>query len=971
MKLFFRFLPMVVLTILLAIPFAFSVSAEDTPVLFVMDGGTGDGSSADNPLSTVDYYINEKAVSVSYQYLSPLYQAAHRLQYSGGTIVICGEIMIDDNKVQGNNFVFEDFIMPAHPDAVITFTSVWDGVDYRKTNGARLIFKGSATFASGGPTIFRDIDICTVGTDRLIAANCYNLTMDSGVACIPLNSDGTAMASPSASHYPHISGGNRYQNLARRDGDFTVTIQSGTYNNIDAGTFGINNNAYGNLQGNPHIVIGGSTTVMGSVYGTTHRATPLLSGDSSITINGGTIHGNIYATGGSGFGFAHSAFRLTIRGGTIHSSEILGKAKKLEANTETRIRYNPALSVLDLSDCSAALAISLASKAANFTQIILPAVRSGKVSDVTLPVKTQYFIGETYDPGGLRFTLTANGVASVIDYTPDNANFQFLPAIDQPLTVGNRSIDIYYGSTYVGRSRITVSDAPSLDIMGAQIKTDSEKQTLRFVGRLGGDVSGVTVTEYGFVIQPTEFFSEKSVGMPGATLINATGTSLTEQGGFRYFAGDVTDIPVEEYDIAFTAFAFMKLTYGGKEYTVYSDTIERSVRGVAEAACADNSREPSAKKAKLSENVLSATVSTPDKALIDSKIDKLLSNMKAMGSVKWVCNADMDFKDETQFTQNLQYTKGVTYTGIPYVAGNNGEVNLSQWLSICPDGGTYNGPNGWHTMFGSQCSTAVMRALQTVTNEHNYPAGYSIQYSLPKDTQPYYKAVGGYSVHPCTQMTQEIVQQQGSTNAERLENVYEAYTHAKKGDFMVSTWESPNGHILGHIRIVDSVHVVYKNGEIDSEKSYMLLTEQQATMNKKTFTTWKFKAKYLFKNLCNFTTASHKYIPIRLKGFESGYFATPYMTVRERNTPDNIANGLSGKIYSNYQIHEIRVTITDSAGKEVIMLETYPFTTLFYDLRRLDLNNTVAKLPAGRYHYELEVAYAEEKNTCVSFDFTK
>ena len=128
--------------------------------------------------------------------------------------------------------------------------------------------------------------------------------------------------------------------------------------------------------------------------------------------------------------------------------------------------------------------------------------------------------------------------------------------------------------------------------------------------------------------------------------------------------------------------------------------------------------------------------------------------------------------------------------------------------------------------------------------------------------------------------------------------------------------------------------------------------------------------KYKFNQLCS-TSTSAKYIPIRLKDFTTGYFETPYMTVRERNTPDNIANGLSGKIYSNYQITEVRVTITDSTGKEVIKLQDFPFTVLFYDVRYLDLDGSVAKLPAGKYHYELEVAYAEEKPTCVSFDFTK
>ncbi|MBE6563744.1 MAG: hypothetical protein E7655_00495 [Ruminococcaceae bacterium] len=972
MKTFSRSLLIALLAVVLAVPFALSASAEEAPVIFIKDGGKGDGSSADSPLSTVEYYIDQTVASTSLHFKSALYQAAHRLQYSGGTIVICGEILLDENNVQGNSNTTEDFFMPDHPDSHITITSVYNGVDYRKS-GARLILKTPAEFMSGGPLTFRDINICTMGTDRIVAGSGYDLIMDDGVACIPLDDNKNIIPSPATNRYPVLVGGHRYKNLQRREGDYTLTVNSGTYQRINAASYGFgsgSNDSYGRIYGNANLIINGTTKVLGDVCGASHREVSFLAGDSTITINGGSIGGKIYATGKGGFGVPNATFTLKINTSSISPSALEGKAASLSPSTDTVKHCNPAESILDLSDCSSATAAALAAKAKDFTQIILPAAKSAKASDVTFPAKTQYFVGETYDPAGLRFTLTSGTVKSVIDYTADNSHFQFYPAIDQPLTAGSKSIDVYYGSTYVGRSRITVSNAPSLDIMGAQIRTNSERQTLRFVGCLGDDVNGVTVKSYGIVVQPTEFFSEKSLDMPGATVINATGTSLTKMAGNLYFAGDVTNIPVEEYDRAFTAFAYMTVSYNGSDYTVYSDTIERSVRGVAEAACADASKEPAEKKTQLTENVLSATVSTPDQTLIDSKVEQMLENMRTMGSVKWLCNADMDFKDDSQFTGSLQYTKGVTYTGVPYIAGSNGNISLAQWLSICPDGGSFNGPTGWNTMPGNQCSSSVVRAMQSVTNTHKYFYGYSINYSLPKATHPYYDAVGGYTVHPCTMLTQEVVEQQGSTNAERFNAIYEAYTHAKKGDFMVSTWIHSAGNTLGHIRIVDSVHVVYKDGKIDPAASYMLLTEQQSSMDKTNHTTWRFEKKYKFNQLCS-TSTSAKYIPIRLKDFTTGYFETPYMTVRERNTPDNIANGLSGKIYSNYQIHEVRVTITDSTGKEVIKLQDFPFTIMYYDIRCLDLNGTVAKLPAGSYHYELEVAYAEEKPTCVSFDFTK
>jgi len=103
----------------------------------------------------------------------------------------------------------------------------------------------------------------------------------------------------------------------------------------------------------------------------------------------------------------------------------------------------------------------------------------------------------------------------------------------------------------------------------------------------------------------------------------------------------------------------------------------------------------------------------------------------------------------------------------------------------------------------------------------------------------------------------------------------------------------------------------------------------------------------------------------------TGYQETPLLSVSDRNTPENIKNGLMGKVYSNYQLTHVRVTITDNAGKQVGMYETYPYTVQYVSLNSLDLNNEVAKLKKGDYHYELQVSYAGKTETAVSFDFSK
>jgi len=544
------------------------------------------------------------------------------------------------------------------------------------------------------------------------------------------------------------------------------------------------------------------------------------------------------------------------------------------------------------------------------------------------------------------------------------------------MNMDTKKVTIYYGSKKVGEQAVTVTPRMPIRILGAQIRTNDEKQTLRFLGQVGEDLTNIDlqVTGYGLVIQPTEYFSEKSLDLPGATVIDGTKTVLTPTSlGGSIFAGDITNIPVEEYDLPFSAFAYLTYTHNGTEYTVYSDTIERSVRGVAEAACASDSLEPADKKAKLNA-VLTAEKSTVDEELIAEKVAQMQKNFKDMADVEWTPSQTIDLADSEEFVGALIYKAGTTYYGIPYIAaGTNGNISLAQWLSICPDGGTYTGSGiTWNTMPGNQCSSSVVRALQTVTNRHSYFNGYSIRYSLPKDTHPYYSAPGGYPVGDHTLTTQQIIREFGDTVEERAKIVYNAYANAKSGDFLVSDWvSSSTGDVLGHIMIIHGVSVKYKDdGSIDPNKS-VLYVSQQASNLRKTKTTWGINEPHSFAAFYNGKNADCNYLPIRLKAFEDGYFATPFMTVRERNTPDNVAYGLLGKIESNYQINLVRVTITDTAGKVVKEFSDYPFTTMYYDLRMLDKTNTLASLASGSYRYELTVGYGDKVETVLSFDFEK
>jgi len=1006
MKNFLRILTVALLAVALALPFAFS-SAASEPVLFIKDGGTGDGSSASKPLSLEDY--SEYYAEGNLHYGSVLFQAAHRLQYTGGTIVLVGEVRLDESNTKGSDANFRDFFMPNHPDSTITITSKYNGVDYGTTKGARLVLERPAQFICGGDTVFRDINICTqqytktdntiaVGT-RLICANGYDLTMDIGVKCYTIAPGATTITSTSNVNYlPVIAGGHRYADCIRREGHNTVTIKSGSYGNVVASTYdGSNVSNYGQMISNVDFHISGNSTLIAGYIsggGQVYDDGGIHYGDVSVTIDGATVKGGIYAINGGGFGTDNCTFTLKIISGTISSSNISGTVKsnvtnytnKLADNTATRTRYAPANSILDLSDCTdITLAKSILSKAQSFTKKLLPAptadweAKGFSTALATAPTRSDYYVGDTYDPSGLTFMLYIDNKAysAAVSYSSLDPHFRFEPSLDTPLTPDVKQVKIYYGEKLVCTRGITVAKRTPIRILGAQIRTSDEKQTLRFLGQVGFKLPeiGLEVVGYGLVIQPTEFFSEKSLDMPGATVIDGTKTKLNSvrMGGY-FFTGDIENIPVEEYDVSYSAFAYLIYTHNGKEYTVYSDVIERSVRGVAEAACASNSLEPAAKKTKLN-TVLKATSSTRDAALISEKVEQLHDNFEAMSAVKWTPSKTIDLANSEEFVGALIYKAGTTYYGIPYIAaGTNGNISLAQWLSICPNGSTYTGSGiTWDTMPGNQCSSSVVRALQTVTNQHSYFNGYSIRYALPKDTHPYYIAVGGYPVSDYALTTQQIIREFGSNFTARSKVVYNAYANAKNGDFLVSDWVSPStGDVLGHIMIISGVNVKYNSDGSINPKTSVLYVSQQASNLRSTNTTWGIREAVSFETFYNSSHADASYLPIRLRAFEDSYFATPHMTVRERNTADNIQKGLMGKIYSNYQINQVHVKITNSAtGAVVKSFSDFPFTTMYYDLRMLDKANELKALASGSYHYELTVGYGDKVEKVVSFDFKK
>jgi len=267
---------------------AFSASATETgTVIFIKDGGEGDGSSPDQALGLGD---SGEAYADA-----PLYQAWEALKETGVTIVICGPYTLkaaDALRTLGApDIIMQDWF--TNPNVTITYTSVWDGVDYRETAGAKLLFDDmntSITFPTA--TVLKDITVVAGGNpgdnrDNYLCAAYCPLTLDKGTNFVA-NADG---------ELPVILGGERnYSGIKAIDGDSNITVDIGSKNTVGK--------IYGNLgYANKHQYGGSNITVksgtVNGIYGDNQNNHGYgMNGAINITITGGTIVGEVAATNG-------------------------------------------------------------------------------------------------------------------------------------------------------------------------------------------------------------------------------------------------------------------------------------------------------------------------------------------------------------------------------------------------------------------------------------------------------------------------------------------------------------------------------------------------------------------------------------------------------------------------------------------------------------------------------------------------
>lgn len=288
----------------------FTVSLDK--VYYLCDNGTGNGTSFSAAGNSME--------------------DAYKTLAGGGTLVICGETTL---KAVGDKGAF----INQYNTGKITITSVYDGVDYRKTNNAKLIFK--VNFYCGGETEFNQIHLVNQKSYGGIYANVNKLVIGDDVECSYVASVTTT--------YPSIQGGTNLDieiTDAEKKQTADLTINSGTWQRVRGGsaaggynTFDIRLTINGGefcekltlLSANSHVgnvdaTINGGTFLAGIYGATVEKVEQTVESNIKLTINGGTPY-TMIAASLNNVGTLKGSYDFYLNGGDLgHLTDIVGTA---------------------------------------------------------------------------------------------------------------------------------------------------------------------------------------------------------------------------------------------------------------------------------------------------------------------------------------------------------------------------------------------------------------------------------------------------------------------------------------------------------------------------------------------------------------------------------------------------------------------------------------------------------------------
>jgi len=235
----------------------FAFCAEDAAtVVYLQDGGIGNGASSTTPVGTLkDAYA---ALDLS----------------KDCTVVVCGPFTQQENFDYGKPYT-----------GSVTITSVYGGVDYRES-GALYQF-GYCRFICNGATVFANLDFEALDTGYLVIGQHHPVTIGEGVSMT-----GDAMVGGTVAKSFAILGG--YESgygspLTRSAADTSVTVLSGSKIYIVP----FSRNILGDYTGKANIFIGGTADVS-VLHGSAAYPTGVSVGDISVTLTDSAIVRRFY-----------------------------------------------------------------------------------------------------------------------------------------------------------------------------------------------------------------------------------------------------------------------------------------------------------------------------------------------------------------------------------------------------------------------------------------------------------------------------------------------------------------------------------------------------------------------------------------------------------------------------------------------------------------------------------------------------
>ncbi len=278
------------------------VNAANSNVVYVASNGTGDGSSPDSPLGNANGYKPGEKMET----YNAFYRGLDKLKKEGGTLVIVGEVYIDSVESRFSNGRKEksapsEFKTPTAEKGIsITITSVYNDADYRK-NGAKIILDhdtcNTTCLMFKSNTLIDNIDIeykyhedypNSWKTTFMLGGNGYNFVVGENVNVTSFNTK----TNQAGDRFPMLIGGHRYSALKTST---NITVKSGTWDTVIAGSFGITNTQYGKVDGDANLVINGGK--IGTVVGTGSLEQPgeSVTGGVNIVVTSGEVK-NLYVT---------------------------------------------------------------------------------------------------------------------------------------------------------------------------------------------------------------------------------------------------------------------------------------------------------------------------------------------------------------------------------------------------------------------------------------------------------------------------------------------------------------------------------------------------------------------------------------------------------------------------------------------------------------------------------------------------